>query len=164
MSLSAAAQPPGSFEGHDEGDNVDGRRIDDSRSCVNTRLRSSCCRCSCSPRWSTQRASRSCIDDDHLNSVSSSDSLFITKQCNDSRFSAQCTFIPSNTFELSAAMERLSIHDQPPPGASPQSHGSQPILPGPPGPPAVPQLPPQMFTTAASLLDLTDSKTTSCLN
>lgn len=29
--------------------------------------------------------------------------------------------------------------------------------PAPGGPPAVPQLPPQMFTTAAQLLDLTDS-------
>lgn len=29
---------------------------------------------------------------------------------------------------------------------------------GPPGPPSVPQLPPQMFTTAAQLLDLTDKK------
>lgn len=28
----------------------------------------------------------------------------------------------------------------------------------PPGPPPVPQLPPQMFTTAAQLLDLTDKK------
>lgn len=55
-------------------------------------------------------------------------------------------------------MERLTIHEQPPLGASPQPQGSQPILPGPPGPPVVPQLPPQMFTTAASLLDLTDSK------
>ena len=29
---------------------------------------------------------------------------------------------------------------------------------GSPGPPSVPQLPPQMFTTAAQLLDLTDKK------
>ncbi|KAK4984718.1 hypothetical protein LTR66_008400 [Elasticomyces elasticus] len=34
---------------------------------------------------------------------------------------------------------------------------SAPVL-GPQMPPAVPQLPPQMFTTAASLLDLTDKK------
>lgn len=45
-------------------------------------------------------------------------------------------------------MENLSLHDagpQPPPGMSP-------------GPAPVPQLPPQMFTTAAQLLDLTDKK------
>lgn len=70
------------------------------------------------------------------------------------------------------AMENLSIHDpspaagaspQPPPqqmpGAPPQQQQQQQQ--GPPGPPppmAVPQLPPQMFTTAAQLLDLTDSQ------
>ena len=42
-------------------------------------------------------------------------------------------------------MEHLSLHD-----AGPQ--------PPPSGPPPVPQLPPQMFTTAAQLLDLTDKK------
>ena len=42
-------------------------------------------------------------------------------------------------------MENLSIRDAPPLGA---------------GPPPVPQLPPQMFTTAAQLLDLTDSEPT----
>lgn len=59
-------------------------------------------------------------------------------------------------------MERLSIHD-PPPAAAQQSQ-QQPqqqqqnlgpasmVTQGP------PQLPPQMFTTAAQLLDLTDSK------
>lgn len=45
-------------------------------------------------------------------------------------------------------MEHLNIHDAPPLGAGQ----------GPPMPPPVPQLPPQMFTTAAQLLDLTDSK------
>ncbi|GAM84589.1 hypothetical protein ANO11243_025850 [Dothideomycetidae sp. 11243] len=62
-------------------------------------------------------------------------------------------------------MEHLSIHDRPPsgqatPGPSfppgqmpPQQRGQQMM---PPPPPSVPQLPPQMFTTAAQLLDLTD--------
>ncbi|KAK3683220.1 hypothetical protein LTR37_020431 [Vermiconidia calcicola] len=45
-------------------------------------------------------------------------------------------------------MENLSLHDA----------GSQPPSGGPSGPPPVPQLPPQMFTTAAQLLDLTDKK------
>ncbi|CAK1355757.1 U6 snRNA-associated Sm-like protein LSm1 [Cercospora beticola] len=45
-------------------------------------------------------------------------------------------------------MENLSLHDAGPPGG-PQM---------PPGPPGPPQLPPQMFTTAAQLLDLTDKK------
>jgi len=49
-------------------------------------------------------------------------------------------------------MENLSISDPPPLGASEaQQHG-------PPAPSPVPQLPPQMFTTAAQLLDLTDKK------
>jgi U6 snRNA-associated Sm-like protein LSm1 len=49
-------------------------------------------------------------------------------------------------------MENLSVSDPPPLGASEaQQHG-------PPAPSPVPQLPPQMFTTAAQLLDLTDSK------
>ncbi|KAF2834620.1 Sm-like ribonucleoprotein [Patellaria atrata CBS 101060] len=47
-------------------------------------------------------------------------------------------------------MESLSIHDPPPAGEQPVKH--QPV------PPMVPQLPPQMFTTAAQLLDLTDKK------
>lgn len=47
-------------------------------------------------------------------------------------------------------MENLSISDAPPPGG-PQARD------GPPQPQAPPQLPPQMFTTAAQLLDLTDS-------
>jgi len=46
-------------------------------------------------------------------------------------------------------MEKLNIHDGPPPLGAGQ---------GPPMPPPVPQLPPQMFTTAAQLLDLTDSE------
>ena len=48
-------------------------------------------------------------------------------------------------------MEESNPHDagpQPPAGAQQM----------PPGPPPVPQLPPQMFTTAAQLLDLTDKK------
>ena len=45
-------------------------------------------------------------------------------------------------------MDHFNIHDAPPPGSSP----------GPPPPAPVPQLPPQMFTTAAQLLDLTDKK------
>ncbi|KAG8427916.1 hypothetical protein J3459_006254 [Metarhizium acridum] len=42
-------------------------------------------------------------------------------------------------------MENLTISDAPPPGA--RGHAQGP-----------PQLPPQMFTTAAQLLDLTDKK------
>ncbi|KAL2351897.1 putative small nuclear ribonucleoprotein [Cryomyces antarcticus] len=45
-------------------------------------------------------------------------------------------------------MENLSLQDAPPPGG-PQ--GQQML-------PPIPQLPPQMFTTAAQLLDLTDKK------
>ena len=63
-------------------------------------------------------------------------------------------------------MENLSLHDAPPPPAGPQQHHPQP--PGGPVPPQAlgrapqqpqqpQQLPPQMFTTAARLLDLTDS-------
>ena len=44
-------------------------------------------------------------------------------------------------------MENLTISDAPPPGA--RGHAQGP-----------PQLPPQMFTTAAQLLDLTDSTST----
>ncbi|KAK5997319.1 U6 snRNA-associated Sm-like protein LSm1 [Cladobotryum mycophilum] len=47
-------------------------------------------------------------------------------------------------------MENLSISDAPPPGGP---AASQAGLPQP-----IPQLPPQMFTTAAQLLDLTDKK------
>ena len=56
-------------------------------------------------------------------------------------------------------MENLSLHDAGPPGQP----GPQQM--GPPQqqhtlgmPPPIPQLPPQMFTTAAQLLDLTDSE------
>lgn len=52
-------------------------------------------------------------------------------------------------------MENLSVSD-PPRGATPQTGGQ---LGGATAPPAgPPQLPPQMFTTAAQLLDLTDSE------
>lgn len=61
-------------------------------------------------------------------------------------------------------MEHLSINDQPPPPPFPQGPGQPgPGMP-PPGllgggrPPQPQQLPAQMFTTAAQLLDLTDSK------
>ncbi|KAI1165484.1 hypothetical protein F5B18DRAFT_649723 [Nemania serpens] len=56
-------------------------------------------------------------------------------------------------------MEHLSVHDPPP-----QAGGSHPggimnaLGPAPPAPPQAQQLPPQMFTTAAQLLDLTDKK------
>jgi U6 snRNA-associated Sm-like protein LSm1 len=46
-------------------------------------------------------------------------------------------------------MENLSLHDA---GQQPPPPGMQSE------PPPVPQLPPQMFTTAAQLLDLTDKK------
>ncbi|MCJ1250639.1 SM-like, degradation of cytoplasmic mRNAs and positively regulates transcription initiation [Trapelia coarctata] len=48
-------------------------------------------------------------------------------------------------------MENLSLQDLPPVG---DPNHVQPA----PVPPGVPQLPPQMFTTAAQLLDLTDKK------
>lgn len=48
-------------------------------------------------------------------------------------------------------MENLNIDDAPPMG------GAAPLL-GPGPPQQSPQLPPQMFTTAAQLLDMTDSK------
>jgi len=51
-------------------------------------------------------------------------------------------------------MENLSLQDLPPAGGPNHVHPP----PGPPGPAGVPQLPPQMFTTAAQLLDLTDKK------
>lgn len=55
-------------------------------------------------------------------------------------------------------MEHLSLNDPPPGqgGAPPPGPQGPPVL-GRPPPPAQ-QLPAQMFTTAASLLDLTDSK------
>lgn len=54
-------------------------------------------------------------------------------------------------------MERLSLASTPPPGPGPggqnaQGHPPMPL------PLSVPQLPAQMFTTAAQLLDLTDSE------
>ncbi|KAI0484274.1 hypothetical protein GGR56DRAFT_17591 [Xylariaceae sp. FL0804] len=60
-------------------------------------------------------------------------------------------------------MENLSIHDHPPPPA--QAGGAPPLRgPAPAAPPqTTPQLPPQMFTTAAQLLDLTDKKLLVCL-
>ena len=53
-------------------------------------------------------------------------------------------------------MERLSLNDQPPAGGQQGQQPQQNNMLGPmsQGPP---QLPPQMFTTAAQLLDLTDS-------
>ncbi|KAI9934874.1 Sm-like protein [Aspergillus wentii] len=58
-------------------------------------------------------------------------------------------------------MERLSINDNPAPqGNAQQQFPAQNVL-GPSAPMVVqgpPQLPPQMFTTAAQLLDLTDKK------
>ena len=52
-------------------------------------------------------------------------------------------------------MEDLSTRDtSPSPGGGPNAHG-------PPIAEQVPQLPPQMFTTAAQLLDLTDSELSS---
>ncbi len=57
----------------------------------------------------------------------------------------------------SFAMEDLSLQDTPPggsTGALGPNHAPAPALPA--GGP--PQLPPQMFTTAAQLLDLTDSE------
>ncbi|KAI1495573.1 hypothetical protein F5X99DRAFT_403148 [Biscogniauxia marginata] len=56
-------------------------------------------------------------------------------------------------------MENLTLHDPPQPG------GPQPgaPMPGLAPPPQTQQLPPQMFTTAAQLLDLTDKKLLVCL-
>lgn len=54
-------------------------------------------------------------------------------------------------------MERLSISDTPQPATSGQNAQAQtPVLQPPPM--TAPQLPAQMFTTAAHLLDLTDSE------
>lgn len=54
-------------------------------------------------------------------------------------------------------MENLTLEETPPPGG-PMGGGQMPLLgPGLP-PPQNQQLPPQMFTTAAQLLDMTDSK------
>ncbi|PKX98983.1 U6 snRNA-associated Sm-like protein LSm1 [Aspergillus novofumigatus IBT 16806] len=60
-------------------------------------------------------------------------------------------------------MERLSLNDPPagpPRGNTPQSFSQQNNMLGPSAPmrQGPPQLPPQMFTTAAQLLDLTDKK------
>ncbi|KIW86988.1 uncharacterized protein Z519_12453 [Cladophialophora bantiana CBS 173.52] len=63
-------------------------------------------------------------------------------------------------------MENLSLNDPPQQPASPQRlphpqqhpHQQNAVFPGPPPPQGAPQLPPQMFTTAAQLLDLTDKK------
>ncbi|KAI9777349.1 MAG: SM-like, degradation of cytoplasmic mRNAs and positively regulates transcription initiation [Geoglossum umbratile] len=52
-------------------------------------------------------------------------------------------------------MEHLTLQDTPPPGAQ-NAHPPPPQTPL--GPQQLPQLPPQMFTTAAQLLDLTDSE------
>lgn len=54
-------------------------------------------------------------------------------------------------------MENLSIHDPPPQQGAPMS---QALGRGAPPPQQPQQLPPQMFTTAAQLLDLTDSTAT----
>ncbi|KAI9770763.1 MAG: SM-like, degradation of cytoplasmic mRNAs and positively regulates transcription initiation [Geoglossum simile] len=51
-------------------------------------------------------------------------------------------------------MEHPTLQDTPPPGGQ-NAHPSPPQPP--PGPQPLPQLPPQMFTTAAQLLDLTDT-------
>lgn len=64
-------------------------------------------------------------------------------------------------------MENLSIADPAgPPSPQRLGQGQQPgpnaVFGGPP-PQGAPQLPPQMFTTAAQLLDLTDSTYNSCL-
>jgi len=53
---------------------------------------------------------------------------------------------------MSVTIENLSLAELPPAG------GPNNVQPPPPGSSAVPQLPPQMFTTAAQLLDLTDKK------
>jgi U6 snRNA-associated Sm-like protein LSm1 len=58
-------------------------------------------------------------------------------------------------------MENLSLEDAPPRGGQNQTPQAQNA--GQPAgmPPMAPQLPPQMFTTAAQLLDLTDSESSS---
>ncbi|OTB04164.1 hypothetical protein M426DRAFT_321013 [Hypoxylon sp. CI-4A] len=62
-------------------------------------------------------------------------------------------------------MENLSLHDPPPqPGGNPMAGSIPPQALGRGAPPPQPQqLPPQMFTTAAQLLDLTDKKLLVCL-
>ncbi|KAK9782917.1 putative U6 snRNA-associated Sm-like protein LSm1 [Seiridium cardinale] len=62
-------------------------------------------------------------------------------------------------------MENLAIHDTPPPGqGTPQGRFAQQAMAGNAPPQAQhQQLPPQMFTTAAQLLDLTDKKLLICL-
>lgn len=57
-------------------------------------------------------------------------------------------------------MEHFSTHDPPPQPGGPHPGAIMTTL-GPAPPPQAQQLPPQMFTTAAQLLDLTDSKTAS---
>ncbi|KAI0025659.1 hypothetical protein F4780DRAFT_774526 [Xylariomycetidae sp. FL0641] len=57
-------------------------------------------------------------------------------------------------------MENLTIHDPPQPGGPMPLQAGRPF---PPQPPQPQQLPPQMFTTAAQLLDLTDKKLLVCL-
>lgn len=63
----------------------------------------------------------------------------------------------NSAHDAALVMENLTISDPPPP---PMPHGGPggmpPVLGRPPPPPQ--QLPAQMFTTAAQLLDLTDSK------
>ncbi|KAI0541653.1 hypothetical protein GGR58DRAFT_455660 [Xylaria digitata] len=54
-------------------------------------------------------------------------------------------------------MEHHNIHDPPPQSGGPHP-GAMMNAHGPPQPPQAQQLPPQMFTTAAQLLDLTDKK------
>lgn len=61
-------------------------------------------------------------------------------------------------------MENLSIHDPPPqPGGMPLGSPMPSALGSAAPPPQPQQLPPQMFTTAAQLLDLTDKKLLLCL-
>ncbi|OQO09180.1 hypothetical protein B0A48_06071 [Cryoendolithus antarcticus] len=59
---------------------------------------------------------------------------------------------PSPGLYSGGAGVNLSLHDAGPPGPPPPGQQQQQM------PPPVPQLPPQMFTTAAQLLDLTDKK------
>jgi hypothetical protein len=69
-------------------------------------------------------------------------------------------YLTLHLYNNKSHMENLSLHDAGPPGQpGPQQMGQQQqqqqTLSM---PPPVPQLPPQMFTTAAQLLDLTDSE------
>jgi hypothetical protein len=54
-----------------------------------------------------------------------------------------------DTYDSSHSMDNMNMQNAPPP--PPLGGGGQ-------MPPPIPQLPPQMFTTAAQLLDLTDSE------